>query len=158
MLTSRTSTKIRVIARHKSKDFSSITAIGRPALERLPIVCRTEIEAPIVSDALSLETNRESKLQGLLPKRLIHNQAPGAIAPPIFPMNRRLCSSLAIGAFGQVPAVSTPFDCGISALVDRRRLSPISSIKASRTPVFNSLPHENEMFEDFACLKTEYVG
>jgi hypothetical protein len=115
--------------------------------ERPPIVSPSEIAAPTVSRACLSETNQKLECPKLWLKTSARNLVRDATEPLISPMSRRLCSILAIGAFGQEPVASTLFDCGISALVDRQRLSPISSIKASRRQVFTSLPYENEMFE-----------
>jgi hypothetical protein len=130
-------------------------AIVRRGREKPPIVYQTEIEAPTVSKACLWETNQKSQHPKPWIKTSIHNLAHDATVLLIFPTSQRLCSILAIGAFGQESVASSLFDCGISALEDRRRLSPISSIKANCNSVFVSLPHENEMCLDFACGSAE---
>ena len=141
---SRVNTGVCTIVERKCKGFSLRTAIGRHVLERLPVACLIEIEVPIVSSALFLEINQESKLQGLSPKTSIHSRAPGAIVPPIFPMNQRLCSSPGVAAFGREWTETSLFGCGISALAVPRRSAPASWGKPSRIGNFNLLPHENE--------------
>jgi len=120
--------------------------IDRLALGKLPVFCRTEIEALTDSMVCPLEINQKWRLQEPSPETSIHNLVRGVIEPLIFPKNRRLYSNLAIGAFGQESAASSFFGCGIFALAARRRLTPASSAKPSRRAVLDSLPHENEIF------------
>lgn len=119
-----------------------VTIIAPRELEKLRAVCRTEIAVPIVSTACLWEINQKSKLREFWPKTSTHSLARDAVALPVFPTNRRLCSSLEVAAFEQAPAASSLFDCGISAPVARRRLA---SVKPSGRLIFYSLPHENEM-------------
>jgi hypothetical protein len=125
--------------------------IARRGREKPLTVCPTEIEDPTVSKTCLWEINQKSQHPKPWIKTSIHNLAHDAIVLLIFPTIQRLCPTLAIGAFGQESVASSLFDCGISALEDRRRLNPISSIKASCNSVFVSLPHENEMCGDFTC-------
>jgi hypothetical protein len=128
----------------KSKDCSLISTTDRRGLEKLPTAYLFEIEAPIVSDALFLETDLKSKPRVLWPKKSIRNRVPFAIAPPVSPMNRRLCSSLGVAAFGQEWTETNLYGCGISALADRRHSAPASSSQPSHIGIFNALPHEND--------------
>jgi hypothetical protein len=125
--------------------------IGPHELEKLPIVCQIEIEAPTVSTPYFLETNRKWRHREPWLKTSVHNPAHGAIEPLIFPTTRRLCSSLAIAAFGQESFASNPCDCGIFAPAARRYSAPASSGKPSVKPMHNLLPHENEPLKK--CLR-----
>ena len=128
----------------KSKDCSLVSTTDRRGLEKLPTACPFEIEAPIVSDALFLETDLKSKPRVLWPKKSIRNRVPFAIAPPISPMNRRLCSSLGVAAFGQEWTETNLYGCGISAPAAPRRSVPASWGQPSHSGIFSSLPHEND--------------
>lgn len=132
----------------------ALRTIVRREREKPPIVCPTEIEAPIVSKACLWGINLKWERPKLWTKTSVRNLAHDVTALPIFPTSQRLYSSPAIGAFEQESVASSLFYCGISALVDRRRLSPISSIKASRNPVFSSLLHESETLEILLAVKS----
>jgi hypothetical protein len=142
---------------HKSNDMKdcSATTIVRRVLEKSPTFCQIEIEAQAALAAYSSETNPKSERRELLLRTLAHNPARVVIEPPIFPMNRRLHSSLAVAVFERELLVSSPCGFGVSAPVAPQHSAPASSAKASRKPIIDLLPHENEHSKSSCFLSRE---
>lgn len=132
-----------------------IMTTARRGLEKSPAFGPIEIAGLIALATYFLETDQKWKHQGLWPKTLIHNQAPGVVALLIYRVIQRLCSIPAIAFFEQEQLASTLCGSGISAPAVPQRSAPASSEKPSGPDGGRLLPHENEVLKNYLRFSCE---